>query len=227
MDNETWGWIVSQNPNYKDEPLKIIMPKKIAAALCLPLPNWFFVDSRIIGSIHGVRHARRVAYYCFLIATTLDFDKTLIEKLVMAGLLHDIRRENDKGDPGHGTASAEWFMVSKKKIEKSWDVSFTETESRMIFRAIGLHEAPYSEITEDSYDEFNVAVDILKTADALDRYRLPKQKWWINDQYLRYIPPDWLKQTAYNLVVLSESVCLKTGKIDCVNNVILGGEGEQ
>jgi hypothetical protein len=67
------------------------------------------------------------------------------------------------------------------------------------------------------------AVDIVKTADALDRYRLPKLKWWINDSYLRCLPPDWIKRTAYDLVVASEYLCLETGKVDCAIDAITGG----
>jgi hypothetical protein len=45
----------------------------------------------------------------------------------------------------------------------------------------------------------------LRTADALDRYRLPKVKWWIDDAYLNKKPSDALKAFAFDLVVRSET----------------------
>lgn len=46
--------------------------------------------------------------------------------------------------------------------------------------------------------------DLLKTADALDRYRMPRQRWWPRDEFLRVIPPPWLHRVAFDLVVETE-----------------------
>ena len=44
----------------------------------------------------------------------------------------------------------------------------------------------------------------LRAADALDRFRLPKVKWWIDDSYLEIKPTAEMKEFSFNLVVSSE-----------------------
>ena len=51
-------------------------------------------------------------------------------------------------------------------------------------------------------------IDTLKTADALDRFRLPKSDWWPKDEYLVRIPSLGERIFAYNLVVRSEELAL-------------------
>ncbi|MER6171831.1 hypothetical protein, partial [Streptosporangium sp. NPDC001681] len=48
------------------------------------------------------------------------------------------------------------------------------------------------------------AVDLLKAADCLDRYRLPLTHWWPDPSYLRITVPSWLHAVAFDLVVRSE-----------------------
>lgn len=70
-----------------------------------------------------------------------------------------------------------------------------------------LHEVPYAAFTEEHNFAWRSAgplVDLLKTADALDRYRLPKLKWWPREDLLVHPAPHWLYRLAYFLVVDSE-----------------------
>jgi len=81
-----------------------------------------------------------------------------------------------------------------------------------IAAAIELHEIPYDTFTlgqQELYRTNTLLVDVLKTADALDRYRLPKLKWWINDEHLRLRPSLSLKQIAFTVVATSEGNFLK------------------
>jgi hypothetical protein len=67
------------------------------------------------------------------------------------------------------------------------------------------HEIPYPGVErEPGYAAAGWAIDLLKTADALDRYRLPKTKWWQGDAFLKLLPSTALKSFAFDLVVESE-----------------------
>ncbi|MFC5800188.1 hypothetical protein [Streptomyces formicae] len=50
--------------------------------------------------------------------------------------------------------------------------------------------------------------DLLKAADALDRYRLPKLKWWPSTAHLRVPQIEHLRAVAFDLVVWSEAAHL-------------------
>ena len=45
---------------------------------------------------------------------------------------------------------------------------------------------------------------MLRIADALDRYRLPKTKWWISNNVLKYSVPTRFKKIAFEFMVKSE-----------------------
>jgi len=127
-------------------------------------------------------------------------------------LLHDIRRQDDKRDATHGGRTAHWLGQNAAAIQKEWRITITNEDIRAMAAIIALHESPYTDLTDEeltTYQKYTQETDILKTADALDRYRMPKLKWWPNDAYLRLLPPAWLKQTAYETVLKSETLFLK------------------
>ena len=70
--------------------------------------NIWFLESKEINSIHGLRHILRVAINAYLIAIKLRHGGK-ISNLIIASVLHDIRRRNDKGDSEHGLRSMPWF----------------------------------------------------------------------------------------------------------------------
>jgi hypothetical protein len=80
------------------------------------------------------------------------------------------------------------------------------------------HEIPYPGVERSpGYAAAGWAIDLLKTADVLDRYRLPKTKWWQGDAFLKLLPSAALKSFAFDLVVESERRHLHgTDSVDAV-----------
>jgi hypothetical protein len=77
--------------------------------------------------------------------------------------------------------------------------------------AVALHDIPHHSFTADQaviYRKHPDAVDLLKAADALDRYRLPLTRWWPDPDRLRLTVPTWLYPLAHDLVVHSETARL-------------------
>jgi len=212
MDVGTQQWILSHDPNYGLSALNPTLEATyhdISATFAL-LSDWF-LEPKIIDSIHGKRHLLRTTFMAFLLAQPLGLPDEQIRNVIIAGLLHDIRRQDDKGDTGHADRSAQWFMKQVQTLEKQWHIAISARDQETIAAAIALHETPYtdfSEIQKTQYQTYRTAVDIVKTADALDRYRLPKLKWWPSDSFLSLVPIPGIKQFAFNLVVTSEGFFL-------------------
>jgi hypothetical protein len=77
--------------------------------------------------------------------------------------------------------------------------------------AISLHATEYTDFTLADFAAYEGAallVDLLKAADALDRYRLPLTRWWPDTTRLRHQPPPWLPSHAHHLVVTTETARL-------------------
>jgi hypothetical protein len=175
--------------------------------LNLPVPEEWFLEKRIIDSLHGLRHLRRTAHYGLCLAAELNLGLDQTKLVAIAALLHDIHRQDDKGDPGHAARSAQWFLASIQHITQTWKMDIDPEEAGSIAVAISLHETAYEHFSASQnslYSKHKLLVDVIKTADALDRYRLPKLTWWIDDRYLRIVPSGSLKQLAYEIVLASE-----------------------
>ncbi len=77
-----------------------------------------------------------------------------------------------------------------------------------------LHDVPYAAFTADDRTDHAHAeriTDLLKAADALDRYRLPKLTWWPDGSLVRAATVEVfeaLRATAFELVVASEAAHL-------------------
>jgi len=83
--------------------------------------------------------------------------------------------------------------------------------SQQAASAIGLHDVPYADFTPQqnfAYLRAPHLIDLLKTADCLDRYRLPLARWWPDPSHLRIVIPAWLHPVAFDLVVRSEQARL-------------------
>ncbi len=48
-------------------------------------------------------------------------------------------------------------------------------------------------------------VDLLKAADALDRYRLPRNRWWPDLSRARVTVPEWLPALAFDMLLLNSA----------------------
>jgi hypothetical protein len=172
----------------------------------IPDSNWFLVREEI-NTIHGIRHLLRVNFLSMLLIT---LDKTLpLDFLKMSAItssLHDLRRRNDLLDVGHAKRGAKWFIKNVSMINKFYNIELTEEEIDTVYYSILFHDIPYKKIFDDpNYKKYKVFIDITKTADALDRYRLPKVDWWIKDHLVSFKPSDDFKHVAYQLVVSSET----------------------
>lgn len=115
-------------------------------------------------SIHGFGHGLRVSVYCWIIIQYLGIKNQLTEaqtkEIILAALFHDVGRLNDNADPRHGKRSADWI---KKNLEGG--------VSAEVLTAVANHSL-------DQPENSSVQLKILQSADAVDRYRLPKSSWW-------------------------------------------------
>lgn len=141
-------------------------------------------------SLHGELHAYRVGLLSGILALTY---KMQLEPCIIAGLYHDIARINDKSDHGHGGRSAA-RALSLGLIPNS-------LPAESITQAIVSHDL--SAKREDPCSR------ILKTADALDRFRLPKTRWWPDIGLMPITPSTNLLALAFILVIASESFALE------------------
>lgn len=144
-------------------------------------------------SIHGFRHQFRVALYVWIVVQMYDIDMSDGEllDLIQGAAYHDIMRKNDNEDPGHGKRSAKWVYNRYPNL------------NRDTIEAIELHDAS----VEMTKNNLNVFLKILRFADALDRYRLPKEKWWIKtelfDFYINEKQLNVFKYITYNTELIS------------------------
>ena len=60
-------------------------------------------------------------------------------------------------------------------------------------------------------------INVLKTADALDRFRLPRTKWWVDPEKLEIKDVNWLIPLARYITLRSEYLALEgVGSNDCL-----------
>lgn len=211
MDETTYQWILQNNPGYEVDNLPNIQPDLLWLST-LSLPTEWFLEHRIVDSLHGLRHLLRTAYFTLCLVGDMPGQDIKVKNAAVAALVHDIRRRDDKGDSSHAERSARWFRTHATEVASHFGLELTPTEIASIEAAIALHEVPYRDFTlqqKSLYSKHRALTDLLKTADALDRYRLPKLKWWINDEYLSFIPSPNIKQIAFDLIALSEGNFLK------------------
>lgn len=219
MDNETIDWIIKNEPKLEEAVLdsKLLLFIKENVKRYSPLEGWFS-NKEGINTIHGIRHIMRVIANMAQITWSRKTPLETMRNSFIAATLHDIRRQNDKGDKGHAARAVEWFVKNLKIVMEKFGADLSPTDVDEISTAISLHEIPYAEIYfNNDHLRYKEVTDLLKTADALDRYRLPKLRWWIKDEFLELIPTDEEKMFAYHLVVDSERKYIELK--DSVNSV--------
>ena len=204
VDVETLKWIEKNRPDF----VKINQPftPKILeqAKKYLPSKQWF-LKKDCVDSIHGIRHILRVIANASNLIFNRKTNLVTARNLLISSSLHDLRRKDDKGDEGHAIRARDWFIENSNKICRYFEVTLSIKDIDEIASAIYFHEIPYGQILSDKeYLKHKEIIDLLKTADALDRYRLSKLRWWINDDFVIVIPDESEKSFAYNLVVNSE-----------------------
>ncbi|MFH2029476.1 MAG: hypothetical protein ABIJ40_02475 [Bacteroidota bacterium] len=207
MDSLTLKWIESNKPNFEDVSIIKIEPSTIIDKYIKrysPKIEWFQNES-LISTMHGQRHILR----CIALVGILFETKQLsvgIDELCILSALHDIRRKNDKDDSDHAERAALWVKENIKIIFDNYGYMADELSLEKITTAILYHDkVEYPKTPDLSLIEL---IDNFKMIDALDRYRQPKIKWWLSDDYLKIKPKSVIKKIAFDLVVKSEGYFL-------------------
>ncbi len=207
MDIDTIKWIEINNPfkGISDHQFPIISSEDIELAVKYIAPLEWLLEPSLSETIHGVRHLMRVVIYSILLTKNIDSANPDSKNLITASILHDIRREHDKEDAEHGERAAKWFLENVDMIGRHFGVLYSEKDREEVAFAIRYHNRDYSEFECGvEYSKFHNIIDLLKIADALDRYRLPKLKWWPNQTLFRRDVPKNFMIFSYNLVLKSE-----------------------
>lgn len=127
----------------------------------LPSERWFRFAPR---GIHGAPHTTRVLVWASVLADRLaGFDALRRAELLWAASVHDVGRENDGIDAGHGARSAAWVrdrLGAERPETTGLDLTF-------IAELCTGHETNDRDIPR-----LTLELVILKDADALDRCRI-------------------------------------------------------
>jgi hypothetical protein len=211
MDVETVNWIKKNRPSFQisspPTDLKPMLNDYLSEIKkYVPDPAWFLVPKKR-DSIHGMRHILRVIFHSTHLAWLNGAKSSrLIKNSLVASSLHDLRRKNDLMDLFHGKRAARWFKKNISLIENHFEIHLSQEDIKAIYYSMSFHDLPYENIVKNiKYEQYKDLTDILKTADALDRYRLPSVRLWFKDRYVSFIPSDYLKYMAYQLVISSET----------------------
>ncbi|WP_307620417.1 hypothetical protein [Streptomyces sp. V3I7] len=202
MDQTTLDWITANRPSFPDRPSQL----PHAPLLLIPPTEWFF-DARIADSIHGVLHGARVSMLASLLAGEYDLSRKETAVLCAAAAMHDCRRRHDRDDVGHGRRAARWFARYHQTVSCFFDFQLPVGLIAPAATAVALHDVPYDAFSAEqthAYAQARQFTDLLKAADCLDRYRLPRDRWWPDTTRLRIRVPAWLPQVAFDLVTASE-----------------------
>lgn len=168
-----------------------------------------FKNDLIYQGIHGFRHCVRVAINSVYIATTLGIkNQNKLIQILYSGLFHDCQRLNDNSDINHGVRSAKWVVKNQNVIPKQIKKSIFK-----ITFPIEVHVDKYEKIKlNKKYYKNKIEVDILKTADAIDRFRFPRTDWWINTNYLELSPLKKHLRFGFYLMLWTEDNYLSLNK---------------
>lgn len=185
LDSETLDEIEKNKPTFGLGATKVrFTPEDLELIKFLvPRESWY-LEKRIVSSIHGISHTLRVMVFALILGRLHQLNNDELKNLIFAASVHDVRRLDDKGDGGHEQRAVSWLEGRPSELYR--------IDSNVVSRSIG--------ILKDG----GLLTKFLRTADALDRYRLPKIKWWIDENFLEVIPPEYLKTFAFELIVKSE-----------------------
>ncbi|MEU6442484.1 hypothetical protein [Streptomyces sp. NPDC047046] len=211
MDRATLAWIRDSRPDFPPARTPALRPRSLDLLARLSLPPQWWADRRLYTSLHGVRHALRTATFAAVLAEANGLDDSDAATATLAAAVHDCQRLHDQDDPGHGGRAAVWLAANAHTICNHVGLTATPRRISRAATAIRLHDIPYASFTMDDVTDYARAepiADVLKAADALDRYRLPKLKWWPDTRYVREPAFDSLRELAYDLVLNSEEAHL-------------------
>ncbi|WP_367132227.1 MULTISPECIES: hypothetical protein [Streptomyces] len=210
-DHATVRWIEANRPAFADSPPPRLRPAVQQLVLHAAIPTAWLVEPCLADSLHGIRHAMRTAALAAALAEAEGIPEDAAATLVMAAAVHDCRRFHDKDDQGHGARAASWLTHNAPTICQHFRTTATAGRIDAAGTAVRLHERPYDAFTPDETEQYNQArqvTDLLKAADALDRYRLPKLSWWPDSTRVRCTAFEALQPAAFELTVTSEAAHL-------------------
>lgn len=221
MDPETVEWITAHRPDFPSTvPTKPLSPSSQALLRASAVPAGWYAERTVYDTIHGVRHGMRVAALAALLAEAHGLDSGDTAAVIVAAAIHDCRREHDRADNGHGARAAQWFMDHASTVWRQFGLAIDVRNTVRVASAIHVHERPYGHFDEHDRQRYRRAerlCDLLKAADALDRYRQPKLNWWPEERHVREPYFEQMKPMAFALVVLSETAHLAgTGSAESV-----------
>lgn len=206
MDLETLNWIKQNSgyiPNFKNNTNIKISIKEIDKLIrFLPQYDWF-ANKENYKSIHGISHIYRVIINIFLISKLLKVKNVDIYLLIAS--LHDIRRLNDNADQSHGERAAIWFKENSSLFD--YDSKYFKS----IYNAIQFHEIEYDQIPTNVMSDYSSDINLIKAADALDRFRLPKEKWWTDINRIALKDSHIFLPLSQRLTIESEELNFKIG----------------
>lgn len=211
MDQATIAWIGDNRPDLPQAPQPALRPLSRELLLRGGLPTRWWTDPRLYTSLHGVRHAMRTAALAAVLAETSGLDAADTTTAIIAAAVHDCQRHNDKDDRGHGDRAAIWLAANADTVWAHFDLTATPKRIIQAATAVRLHDVPYEAFSTDDRTDHARAeriTDVVKAADALDRYRLPKLKWWPDARYVREPAFDQARGLAFDLVLVSERAYL-------------------
>jgi hypothetical protein len=127
----------------------------------LPDEAWF--RFRPLG-IHGAPHTTRVLVWAAVLADRIGRPDALRrDELLWAAAVHDVGRNDDGTDCGHGRRSADWVLAElarQRPAAVDCDLGFVA------------ELCTWHEISDDEIERISLELLILKDADGLDRVRL-------------------------------------------------------
>ncbi|GHJ28568.1 hypothetical protein TPA0910_30010 [Streptomyces hygroscopicus subsp. sporocinereus] len=211
MDHATVRWIEANRPDFPDGPAYALRAASQRLLYRSAIPVSWMVEPRLVDSLHGIRHAMRTAALAACLAETTRLSEEDTATLIVAAAVHDCRRLHDKDDRGHGARAAVWLTENADAVWAHFHLTAAPRHVVAAATAVRLHDVPYAAFTADDRTDHAQAEgisDLLKAADALDRYRQPKLSWWPDSSLVRTAAFDALRATAFELVVASEAAHL-------------------
>ncbi|MBT2366165.1 hypothetical protein J7E88_12815 [Streptomyces sp. ISL-10] len=210
-DHATVRWIEANRPDFPEAPAHELRVTSQRLLYRSAIPVTWMAEPKLADSLHGIRHAMRTATLAALLAEATGLPQDDTATLVLAAAFHDCRRLHDKDDRGHGARAAVWLTDNADTVWAHFHLTATPQRIDAAATAVRLHEVPYDAFAPDDAADHARALhitDLLKAADALDRYRLPKLSWWPDSSLVRTPAFDALRSTAFELVVASEAAHL-------------------
>ncbi|MFH8474813.1 hypothetical protein [Streptomyces sp. NPDC018000] len=207
MDHATIAWISDNRPDLPPSSAPVLRAQSKELLAHGGLPTRWWADPRLYTSLHGVRHAMRTAALAAVLAEANGLNDDDTATVILAAAVHDCQRHHDQDDRGHGARAALWLAANADTVWGRFGLIASPRRIVQAATAVRLHDVPYKAFTADDKTDHARAeriTDVVKAADALDRYRLPKLKWWPDAWYVREPALDELRGLAFDLVLVSE-----------------------